>query len=226
MSWEDLSLTWHYVEKWADKKPEVEALVFEEERLSWKDFKKEMDDIAKAYLEVGVKKGDRIAMLSMARNEFLTTYMAAGKVGAIWLGLSPKFTLDELRYQIGDSQPTVLITLREYLGDDLTENIKALMKEFSCLKKVLVIGEPFEGVESFKGFTEKPRQELNEALEKRTSQVMEEDEALLLYTSGSTGKPKGVVHTHKSIIQNIKVELEKFYFKETTRGYCIFQSTT
>ena len=79
----------------------------------------------------------------MARNEFLTTYMAAGKVGAIWLGLSPKYTLEELRYQFNDCRPKLLITLREYMGSDLAETVSALMKEFLFLKKVLVIGEPF-----------------------------------------------------------------------------------
>ena len=93
MSWNALDQTWHYVEKWAQETPDAEALVFENERLSWQQFKSEMDRIALAYLEIGVQKGDRIAFLSMARNEFLTTYMAANKVGATWLGLNPKFTL-------------------------------------------------------------------------------------------------------------------------------------
>ena len=120
MNWERLTQTWHYVEKWAAAKARTEAIVFESERLTWGDFKARTDWIAKALLEIGVEKGDRIAMLSAARNEFLTTFMAAGKVGAVWLGLSPKFTLDELRYVLGDSQPKALIALREFMGNDLT----------------------------------------------------------------------------------------------------------
>ena len=98
MTWEKLNQTWHYVEKWANARPDADALIFGEEKLTWRNFKEKMDAIAGAYLEIGIEKGDRVAMLSMARNEFLTTYMAAGKVGAIWLGLSPKYTLEELRY--------------------------------------------------------------------------------------------------------------------------------
>ena len=56
MSWKDLSQAWHFVEKWAETKPEVEAIVFEDDRLSWKDFKKKMDGVAGAYLEVGVQR--------------------------------------------------------------------------------------------------------------------------------------------------------------------------
>jgi len=222
MGWKDLDLTWHYVEKWAEKKPAVEALVFGDERLTWGDFKDRMDRTAKACLAIGVERGDRIAMLSMARNDFLVTYMAANKIGAIWLGLSPKLTLDELRYQVGDSQPAVLITLREYLGADLAETITALKDEFPCIKKILVIGEAIEGTEDFAAFIAQPRSHLDGALEERAGEIADTDEALLMYTSGSTGKPKGVVHTHRSIIENIRVELPKFYFDENTRGLLHF----
>ncbi|MGC9031051.1 MAG: class I adenylate-forming enzyme family protein [Desulfomonilaceae bacterium] len=178
--------------------------------------------MAKAFLEIGVNKGDRIAMLSMARPEFLTTFMAAGKVGAIWLGLSPKLTLDELRQLIGDSKPTVVITLREYMGKDLGETIKSLMKEFDFIKKVLVIGAPWEGVEAFASYVQDPRSHLDSAMATRSAQVTDKDATLLLYTSGSTGKPKGVVHTHRSIVENIKVEVKKFYFDEHTRALIHF----
>ena len=128
MGWTDLTKTWHYVEKWAAEKPGTEALVFEDERISWSEFKERMDLVARAYLDLGVNRGDRVAMLSMARPEFLITYMAANKVGAMWLGLSPKFKLDELRYLVGNSRPTVLIALREYMGADLSDIVRALQK--------------------------------------------------------------------------------------------------
>ena len=222
MTWEKLNQTWHYVEKWAKARPDADALVAGVDKLTWRKFKKQMDAIAQAYLEIGIEKGDRVALLSMARIEFLTTYMAAGKVGAVWLGLSPKYTLEELRYQLSDCRPKLLVTLREYMGSDLSETVSTLMKEFSFLKKVLVIGAPFAGTESFSAYTGKPRENFAAALEKRSSEIKEEDDALLLYTSGSTGKPKGVVHTHRSIVENIKVEIEKFYFDENSRGLLHF----
>jgi len=217
MSWTDLTKTWHYVEKWAAEKPGAEALVFEDERISWSEFKERMDLVARAYLDLGVNRGDRVAMLSMARPEFLITYMAANKVGAMWLGLSPKFKLDELRYLVGNSRPTVLIALREYMGADLSDIVRALQKEFDCLKKVLVIGEPFEGAESFAEFTARSRPGLANAVEERAAEVSPDADALLVYTSGSTGKPKGVVHTQSSIIANIRVQNEKFGIDSDTR---------
>ncbi|VAX18478.1 Long-chain-fatty-acid--CoA ligase [hydrothermal vent metagenome] len=222
MTWKTLTQTWHYVEKWAHETPNVEALVFKEQRLSWSEFKTEMDKIALAYLDIGVQKGDRVAFLAMAQIGFMTTYMAANKVGAIWVGLNPKFTLEELRYQIADSQPTVIITLRSFMGNDLSEKISALMHEFPFIKKTLVIGDAFPGTENFNEFVNRPRESMAAELEERVTLSQGDDRALLMYTSGSTGKPKGVVHTHKSIIENIKVEVQKFYIHNKTRGLLHF----
>jgi acyl-CoA synthetase (AMP-forming)/AMP-acid ligase II len=106
----------------------------------------------------------------------------------------------------------VLIAVREYMGADLSDMVRALQKEFDCLKKVLVIGEPFEGTESFAEFTARSRPELADTVEERAAAVSPDADALLMYTSGSTGRPKGVVHTQNSIIANIRVQNEKFEF--------------
>jgi acyl-CoA synthetase (AMP-forming)/AMP-acid ligase II len=100
------SLLWQYVHHWAQQKPDAEAMVFNDRRVNpGASFKEKVDLTAAAFIELGVQRGDRIAMVAMACPEFLITFMAASKVGAIWLGLSPKFTLDELRYVLTHSQP-------------------------------------------------------------------------------------------------------------------------
>ncbi len=222
MSLNKENLLFHFVEKWAEIQPESESLVFQEERLTWKDFKEKTDLIAKAFISAGVEKGDKVCMLSMARNEFMTTFMAASKSGAVWLGLNPKSSLDELKYIIGHCKPKVLISLRNYYDIDLTETIKELLKEFSFLKTVLVIGEKLEGTNDFHEYTEELRPELDSILASRASELVPENDVLLMYTSGSTGKPKGVIHTHNSIIKNIEAESRAFKTKGSTRGLLHF----
>jgi acyl-CoA synthetase (AMP-forming)/AMP-acid ligase II len=221
---EILGLTWQYVEKWAAEKPDQEALVFNGERLTWAKVKENMDLAAKAFLDAGVKKGDRVALLSMARNEFPITYMAANKIGAVWLGLSPKFSLDELQYIIGDSRPAVLIAIHQYLGQDLTPVIETLAAGNDFLNRVLVIGGSAKGAENYHDYVYRERPKQDGALKQRAADVSSEDEALLLYTSGSTGKPKGVIHTHKSIISNINVQIKKFFWSgdEPKKALCHF----
>jgi acyl-CoA synthetase (AMP-forming)/AMP-acid ligase II len=219
-----LDFTWRYIDYWAGQRAEQEAFIFEEERLTWAMAKKKMDQTAKALLEAGVSPGERVALLSMARNEFPLTYMAANKIGAVWLGLSPKLTPDELRYILSDSRPTVLIAITHYLDQDLTALIETLAAETPSLKKVLTIGGCAKGAEDFETFISRDRPEKDEALNKRIAALSTDDEALLLYTSGSTGKPKGVLHTHRSIIRNIAVQTEKFYWTgdEPKRVLCHF----
>lgn len=202
-------LLWHSVKHWAESRPDAEALIFENVRMSWREFEDKVDKTAKALLDLGVQKGDCIALVSMGRPEFMVTWMAASKIGAIWLGISPRYTVDELRYFLSHCQPTVLITLREYMGIDLVECGLTFREEFPFIKEILVIGDgQDENLPAFDEFIARPRPQMDAALAQRVQEVSEDDEALLMYTSGSTGKPKGVLHTHRSVMCSARVEYQ------------------
>ena len=220
MTWKDLSLTWHYVENNAKNYPNDDAFIFEDEKYTWKEFKIKVDQLAKALLKNDILKGDKVCLISMARNEFPLTFMAANKVGAMWFGLTPKYTIDEFRVMISDAKPKIIFSVRKYLEIDLTETLNKLKNEFSFIKKLVIIDEPFEGTENFEDFIKSAAEISNEKLEQRADELKSEDEALLLYTSGSTGKPKGVVHTHQSILANIRIQNVKFNSVHGIKAIC------
>jgi acyl-CoA synthetase (AMP-forming)/AMP-acid ligase II len=218
----DFQLLWEYAAHWGAARPNAEAQVFGDRRMTWGEFAEAVDRTAKAFLDLGVQRGDRIAMNAMACPEFLITFMAASKVGAIWLGLSPKNNVRELNYVIGDSTPAILITAAKFMEKDLQAEIDEIRAANSCIQHVLTVGGNLTGTQPFDQVATQKRVHLDQALRQRASEGRTDDDVLLLYTSGSTGRPKGAIHTHKSIITNIAVELVHFGVTEKSRSLLHF----
>lgn len=210
-------LLWHYVDKWATEKPTAEAVVFGDLRMTWAQLAEAVDQTARAFLELGVGKGDCIALISMARPEFIITFMAASKIGAIWTGLSPRFSISETGRILRDCRPTILITQDRYENANLVERALTFSFELSCIREILVIGDTPDDLLSFDTFTTAPRPHLDSLLEERLDQVAPDDEALLMFTSGSSGFPKGVLHTHRSVLSNVEQEQKLFDMSGDTR---------
>jgi fatty-acyl-CoA synthase/long-chain acyl-CoA synthetase len=100
--------------------------------------------LARLFIQLGVERDDRIAMLSPARPEFFYVYLATAMAGGIGSGLNPRYTLSELRYLVQDARPRILVAVREYLGRDFKPDLEALLEEYPFVEKALAIGEPWD----------------------------------------------------------------------------------
>ncbi len=127
--------------------------------------------------------------------------MATARIGAIWLGLNPKATYDELAYQVADAEPRLLFTISEFEGRDHLADCQRLCREHASLEAVFPIGDGqlFESnIDQDTWLT---------ALDA----VVPDDPALIVYTSGSTGQPKGALLTHRGIVATGRIQCHHWW---------------
>ena len=100
-----LDLITDHLDRQAKLLPDQDFIVFEDSALSFAQTKELVDQAARALLATGVQKQDRVAMMSNPRPEFFIHFLAVHSIGAIWVGLNPKYTADELDHVVNDAGP-------------------------------------------------------------------------------------------------------------------------
>jgi fatty-acyl-CoA synthase len=140
--------------------------------------------------ELGVGKGDRVAVLAFNRAEVITAFFAAGRLGAILVPLNYRLTPGELVYYIEDAKPKALLFDREHRTVVADLQQRTAVAQPVCLDHD-ECGDSLASVWPVLGDKEPPPIDIGA-----------EDPALIIYTSGTTGVPKGVVLTHGMITWN------------------------
>jgi acetyl-CoA synthetase len=149
--------------------------------------------LSNALAGLGVKRGDRVAIVLPQRPETAIAYIALFQMGAIALPLSHLFGPDALEYRLTHAEASVAIVEPTTLA-----NLWAVKDKVPTLKHVIGVGGAREsGVHAY------------EALLSRSSRsfapvdTAAEDPALIIYTSGTTGPPKGALKPHRILIGNV-----------------------
>ncbi|MEW8969520.1 MAG: long-chain fatty acid--CoA ligase [Mesobacillus sp.] len=148
---------------------------------------REINDRAKAIAvwlgEKGVKKGDRVALLAPNGISYFDLLFACGKIGAIFVPLNWRLSLDELAYIIKDCEPRLLA-----FHSNFTKEVTMIWdEEDRCIQ---IDGSRYA---QLLGVT---------VGQLDGEKVEEEDPLAMIYTGGTTGKPKGAVLSHRAIIWN------------------------
>ena len=197
--------------------PDREAAIYGTRRLTYRDLARELDRYAGAFRAAGVGPGDRIAMLSTPRPEFLLALLASMQLGALWVGLNPRYQLPELRFVLGHCQPKLLIAMSELsTGRSFEADVRALAADVESLEHVVTLDASWAGVstrlETFLAAAEGAETSAASHVPRRA------DPAVIVYTSGSTGRPKGAVLPNSSFFHSHAALSESFAGHEGVRA--------
>ncbi len=186
---------------WAHTTPETIACVSGDTRISYRELQEKVDRLAKALLAHGVKKGDRVVTLSPPNPDFLVSFLASTSIGAIWLGLNPRYQLNELLYVLRDSEPKLLLTRTRIEGRSYEAELKALKAGAPSLEALIALDETASelGAVTFAEFAASAERISDAELARARAATGGRDPCLIVYTSGSTGRPKGALLNHHGI---------------------------
>ncbi len=177
----------------------------DESSITWSQFTQNVHNIARRLIDMGIRPGDRISMISENRPEMFMTDLAVMAIGAVTVPVFAGYPAGSIAYVLGHAKPKFVIVsgkhqlekieadrhpwIQQYFSMDFDADCEAWgAKNFDDL---LIQGGASQ-----------------EALDQRISAVQSDDLCLIMYTSGTTGPPKGVRLSHRNIISQQKaVEL-------------------
>jgi acyl-CoA synthetase (AMP-forming)/AMP-acid ligase II len=145
--------------------------------------------IAGALSELGLRRGERIGILSGNCTDYIVYHYAAAKIGAILLVLNTRHTDKELIWALDDAEASALIISESYqaIMETLTEGCESI-------RFTIGIGSVEEATYSTNELANARRESAAE------SKISNTDPILLIYTSGTTGRPKGALQTHEGSV--------------------------
>ena len=196
----DLPRLGDYVRHWARHHPRREAAVLDDVRITWAALAERVAAASKAMLASGISHGDRVAMLTPPHPEFLVAMLAAGDIGAIWLGMHPRYRLPEMHHVIAAARPKLLLAFSEIDGRRYRAELEELAATHACVERTVCIGETCSGGQGLGDFIDSGRAVGDAALERARHRVAPGDTAVIIFTSGTTGAPKGAMIPHRGLV--------------------------
>src|SRR5436190_19082095 len=149
--------------------------------------------LSNALAALGVKRGDRVAIILPQRPETAIAYVAIFQMGAIALPLSHLFGPDALEYRLAHAEASVALVEPTTLA-----NLWAVKDKVPTLRHIIGVGGAREsGVHSYEELLAKASRDF------RLVDTAADDPALIVYTSGTTGPPKGALKAHRVLIGNL-----------------------
>lgn len=179
---------------------------------STKNFLQLIDDTSRGLLELGIKKGDKIGLMSPNRPEWTICDFAVIQLGAVQVPMYPTLAEGDIRFILQDADIKILFVNDKVLFDKLHPIIEDLHQDLK-----IFLFEDVAGLPNWKDILELGQKNSHIDLSFYHAQVSPEDLVTLIYTSGTTGTPKGVMLTHNNLVSNV-LAAEELYPEHFSRA--------
>jgi len=198
--------------------PDHDFLVYSDRnlRFTYAQFDKRVDDLAKGFLAMGVKKGDNVGIWATNVPDWNTVLFACARLGAVLVTINTGYKTHELEYVLKQSDMVCLCLTNgwrdsDYIGmvNELVPELKTSQRgcvnseKFPFLKYVVHVGQQkHRGMYSFNEVLLLGQHTDTSLLREIEKTLDTNDVVNMQYTSGTTGFPKGVMLTHRNILNN------------------------
>jgi acyl-CoA synthetase (AMP-forming)/AMP-acid ligase II len=177
--------------------PDRDFMVFEKERLTYEQAGERINRMAHTLESLGVRKETRVGMLSVNVPQYIETYFAAAKTGAIFVPLNFRARSDELTYMINRAEVKVL-----FIGKRYVELVRGILSNLTSVETCISIDGPEDGMLNYEDLISAAPEE------EYFGEIDDADTTILMFTSGTTGRPKAVPLTHESFSSYILANVD------------------
>ena len=170
------------------------AMIYEDQnevvtKYTFDYFSKNSNKMANFFIEMGLERGDRVAIMLPQSPESMITHLAIYKIGAIAVPLSKLFGPSAIEYRVNNCEAKIMVIHGSYIY-----KIKEIEEKLKSIKYQIIVDNDKE----IKGYDY--WEEINSRSQRfEKEKTLANDPAIILYTSGTTGSPKGALHAHRHI---------------------------
>lgn len=171
--------------------PDRVALRFEGQDFSYAKLNQRVNRLANSMLRLGLRKGDRIAILAQNCSQYVETYLGSARIGVVPIPLNARLKGDELKYIINNGEARALL-----VGTGFLELIASIREGLPLVEHYICLGQHAPDFENYESLL------VNAPSEDPVVRLSDSDVVCQIYTSGTTGLPKGAMLTHRNVLSN------------------------
>lgn len=193
-----LKYLWSYLYHWSELMPDAVAYHFNGQSVTYKSLERQVNNMARSLLELGIDRGDRIVSILPSRPEYLVTYLAASQLGAILVPFDVRYKTEDLKRFLSRMTPKVILAVDATKDQEVASQLMALAEVWSLDCLYYIIGQSSFG-RAYAELVAGDGQVSAKVLERRTT-LNEEAGDLIIFTGGTTGQPKAALLSAKNVL--------------------------